>query len=126
VSRLFDEGEDVGDALLSIRSSDVVAVAPQNHYPSIGNAAGICDRPTRQIEPQHAKEFAFGAIVVMIVISTPFPGNIIILVLHIAYIFRNWNEDARQAERDEEGRTMGAFWDDCGRGMSTGSAKKSI
>jgi hypothetical protein len=37
MSRLLDEGEDVGDALVGIRGSNMVGIAPQNDEPRIGN-----------------------------------------------------------------------------------------
>ena len=42
--RLFDEGEDVGDALVGIRCGNVIGVAAQNHQLGIGNERLVLPR----------------------------------------------------------------------------------
>jgi hypothetical protein len=44
VSRLLDEGEDVGDALVGIDGGNMVGIAPQNHQPRIGNEGLVLPR----------------------------------------------------------------------------------
>src|SRR5215471_15769195 len=65
VSRLLDKGEDVGDALLGIRGGDVIAVAPQNHQPRIGNErlvmARLLDRLRLAAVGRHQQSRRFDA-----------------------------------------------------------------
>ena len=48
LSRLLDEGEDVGDALVGIYGGDVVGVAAQNHQSGIGNESLVLQRLPNQ------------------------------------------------------------------------------
>ena len=44
VSRLLDEDEDVGDALVGIHGGNMVGIAPQDHQPRIGNELLVLPR----------------------------------------------------------------------------------